>query len=70
MTELMNILTNFGFPIALSIYLLLRFEKTLSELTKTNAELVNKNTQLIGQAEEQSRNISELRDLLLKGRKK
>lgn len=70
MTDLMAILTNFGFPVALSAYLLLRFEKTLSELSKTNSELVSKNTQLIGTIDEQSRNISELRDLLIKKGKK
>jgi len=69
MTDLVTILTNFGFPIALSVYLLLRFEKTLADLTKINTELVNKNTLLVGQVQEQSKNISDLRELLLKGRK-
>lgn len=70
MTELTSLLTNFGFPIALCIYLLARFEKILSELSKTNSELVNKNSNLITEISVLKENISELRDLLLKrGRK-
>jgi hypothetical protein len=46
MEEFFQILTNFGFPIALSCYLLLRFEKVLENLTKTVCDLVTKNTAL------------------------
>lgn len=46
MQEFFEILTNFGFPIALSCYLLLRFEKILENLQKTITDLVTKNTEL------------------------
>lgn len=46
MQEFFQILTNFGFPIALSCYLLLRFEKILENLQKTILDLVTKNTEL------------------------
>jgi peptidoglycan hydrolase CwlO-like protein len=47
MEAFFQILTNFGFPIALSVYLLLRFEKILEGLQKTITELVTKNTELV-----------------------
>lgn len=46
MQEFFQILTNFGFPVALSCYLLLRFEKILADLSKIIADLVTKNTAL------------------------
>lgn len=47
MEAFFQILSNFGFPIALSCYLLLRLEKILDSLQKTNSDLVNKNIELI-----------------------
>jgi peptidoglycan hydrolase CwlO-like protein len=41
MQEFFNILSNFGFPVAVASYLLFRFEKKLEELTQTNVKLVN-----------------------------
>lgn len=38
MTQLVTILSNFGFPVAVSIYLLFRFEKRLDDLTKAISE--------------------------------
>lgn len=37
--QIYDFITNFGFPIALSVYLLLRFEKKLEDLTKSITEL-------------------------------
>lgn len=38
MTQLISILSNFGFPVAVSTYLLFRFEKKLDDLTKAISE--------------------------------
>ncbi|MET3193303.1 YvrJ family protein [Bacillus sp. OAE603] len=35
MTEFINIINNFGFPIAVTVYLLYRFEKKIEFLTKS-----------------------------------
>lgn len=68
--DFITILTNFGFPIALSVYLLARFEKILSDLTKTNGELVTKNSTLITEISVLKEGIFDLRELLIKkGRK-
>jgi cell division protein FtsB len=68
--DFITILTNFGFPIALSVYLLARFEKILSDLTKTNGELVTKNSTLSTEIRVLKEGISDLRELLIKkGRK-
>jgi len=53
--EFFNIITNFGFPIALSSYLLLRFEKILSGLQTVIAALV----------EETKRETEEIKELKL-----
>lgn len=37
--QALDFLTNFGFPVALSVYLLVRFEKKLLELTNSITEL-------------------------------
>ncbi len=38
MSEIFTALGNFGFPIVVSIYLLVRFEKKLDDLTKVISE--------------------------------
>ena len=38
MSEIFTALGNFGFPIVVSIYLLVRFEKNLDDLTKVISE--------------------------------
>ena len=38
--EFINIISNVGFPIAMSVYLVLKFEKTLKENTIVIKELV------------------------------
>jgi hypothetical protein len=82
MQEFLQILTNFGFPIALSCYLLLRFEKILTalkdnigSLVEVNEDLVAKNTELLTKNNEQlteirliKTNVKSLRSLL--GRKR
>lgn len=42
MENIINNISNVGFPVALSIFLLLRFEKKIDELTKAITELVAK----------------------------
>ncbi|MCW6677409.1 YvrJ family protein [Aerococcaceae bacterium NML180378] len=37
----MNLIGNFGFPIALVFYFLLRFEKKIDELSNTLSSLLN-----------------------------
>ncbi|MGI1660160.1 MAG: YvrJ family protein [Desulfitobacterium sp.] len=39
MEDILNIVGNFGFPIAVSIYLLVRIEGKLNELTSSITEL-------------------------------
>lgn len=39
MDELVNIIGNFGFPIAVTIYLLVRIESKLAQLTESIHEL-------------------------------
>jgi len=82
MQEFFQILSNFGFPIALSCYLLFRFEKvlqslqkTITDLVETNKDLVIKNTELVNKNTEQlteikliKENVKALRGLL--GRRK
>lgn len=62
MEAFFQILSNFGFPIALSCYLLLRLEKILDSLQKTNVDLVNKNIELI-------KEVTELQGLIDKRKK-
>jgi hypothetical protein len=38
-TQIINILGNFGFPVAVAIYLLIRLEKRIENLTKAITEL-------------------------------
>lgn len=40
MTEFVNIISNFGFPVAISCYLLFRFEKKLDNLENTNDKMI------------------------------
>lgn len=40
--EILNLVSNVGFPVALSIFLLIRFENKIDELTKAITELVIK----------------------------
>lgn len=47
MQEFTNILSNFGFPVAVASYLLFRFEKKLETLEQTNRELKNSIERLI-----------------------
>jgi len=62
MEEFFTILTNFGFPIALSCYLLLRFEKILDSLRTEISTLIVKNTNL-------EIEVRELKDILSRKRK-
>ena len=39
MTDFVTVLSNFGFPVALSLYLLFRFEKKIESLEKAIDEL-------------------------------
>jgi cell division protein FtsB len=64
MQEFLTILTNFGFPIALSVYLLMRFEKILDGLQKTNESLVLKNSELVTEIRTLKEGISDLREIL------
>jgi hypothetical protein len=41
MEEFFKIISNFGFPVAVSSYLLFRFEKKLEELEEINKALVD-----------------------------
>lgn len=41
MEEIYNSIANLGFPIALSMYLLIRIESKLDNLTKSISELTN-----------------------------
>ncbi len=45
--ELFHILGNFGFPIAVAIYLLMRFEGKIDSLKNSNELLSNNLTKLI-----------------------
>lgn len=47
MADYIQILSNFGFPVAVACYLLFRFEKKLDDLETTTRDLVNKITLLI-----------------------
>lgn len=69
MEEFLQILTNFGFPIALSCYLLLRFEKILNDLKDANIALVTKNEGLRDTIEELKEEIIKLRDVLSRRKK-
>jgi len=69
MQDFLQILTNFGFPIALSCYLLLRFEKILNDLKDANITLIAKNTDLNKTVDELKEEIIKLRDLLSRGKK-
>jgi cell division protein FtsB len=69
MQEFLQILTNFGFPIALSAYLLLRFEKILDGLQKTNESLVLKNSELVTEIRTLKEGISDLREILSRRKK-
>ena len=61
MQDFFQIISNFGFPVAVASYLLFRFEKKLEELERVNGELVDKviglqslqidNKKLIGEVE-------------------
>lgn len=42
MENIIQNISNVGFPVVLSIFLLLRFEKKIDELTKAITELVSK----------------------------
>lgn len=42
MDNILNLISNVGFPVALSMFLLLRFENKIDELTKAITELVIK----------------------------
>lgn len=47
MQDFFSAITNFGFPIVLSVYLLLRFEKKLDDLTKSIDKLDGSITDLV-----------------------
>ncbi|KXB45746.1 hypothetical protein HMPREF3188_00904 [Tissierellia bacterium KA00581] len=42
MENIITNISNVGFPVVLSVFLLLRFEKKIDELTKAITELVSK----------------------------
>lgn len=42
MENILNLISNVGFPVALSMFLLIRFENKIDELTKAITELVIK----------------------------
>jgi peptidoglycan hydrolase CwlO-like protein len=63
MQDFFNILSNFGFPVAVASYLLFRFEKKLEDVTKTNSDLIQ-------QIEELKREILELKETIKELRRK
>jgi len=69
MQDFFQILTNFGFPIALSCYLLLRFEKILDGLQKIIADLVVKNTDLSVKNETLINEVKELKEIISRRKK-
>jgi len=68
--DFFKIISNFGFPIALSVYLLFRFEKVLEGLQQTIRDLVQKNTDLLTEIKVLKKSIGELRDKLMSRRGK
>lgn len=70
MEAFFQVLSNFGFPIALSIYLLFRFEKVLEGLQQIIRDLVQKNTDLLTEIKVLKEGIGELRNKLLSRRRK
>jgi hypothetical protein len=62
MNDFVSILTNFGFPIALCVYLLARFEKILTDVSKSNDTLISSINILISE-------IKELKDLQVRKKK-
>ena len=58
MDELINIISNFGFPIALTIYLMVRFEKKIDDLDKS----ISGESGLIVQIKELGSKIDELKE--------
>jgi len=50
MTDFVNILSNFGFPVAVACYLLFRFEKKLDNLNASiqkMSEMLNDNNEIV-----------------------
>lgn len=70
MQDFFEILSNFGFPIALSVYLLVRFENILAGLQQTIRDLVQKNTDLLDEIAALKNIIGELKDRLISRRGK
>jgi len=58
MDELINIISNFGFPIALTIYLMVRFEKKIDDLDKS----ISGDSGLIVQIKDLGGKIDELKE--------
>ena len=61
MQDFFQILSNFGFPVAVASYLLFRFEKKLEELTQTNRQLIDEIEALKQTIIEMKETIKELR---------
>lgn len=57
MTDIFTAISNFGFPIVVSIYLLTRFEKKLESLTKVIDKNNTTTEQLIKAIEKSSKGI-------------
>jgi cell division protein FtsB len=64
MEEITKLLSNFGFPIVLAGYLLLRFEKILETLESTNSKLVDKNDSLVSKVDGLKKTIGLLTDII------
>lgn len=69
MQDFVNILGNFGFPIAITVYLLFRFEKKLDKLEVTNDEKVRRIDALVVETDELKQEILELKDIIRRKRK-
>jgi hypothetical protein len=48
MEELLKLITNYGFPVVVSIYLLVRLERRIADLEKAITSLASKIDTLVG----------------------
>ena len=62
MTDFFQIISNFGFPVAVASYLLFRFEKKLEVLEKTNDDLVLQVKSLKNKVEDLNKTIKGLKN--------
>lgn len=69
MTELFQIISQFGFPIAVASYLLFRFEKKLDALEATNEEKVRRIDQLVEEIDDLKSEIIELKKVIVRRKK-